>query len=545
MDAFLLSLAPNPAPAQAQASPATAALTADSQAGSGAGGQETGSFAHLLVAAEKDAGTDLAARKSLATAELDAELVANITVAQEVPANLLALRQDLPPAAQEILKSLAPVLSHPLTSSESKRLLAAFSEFSGGDSASEKLRALLEQTMADSAQEEAGSSSEHAAATSDAVVTVEEVVTQWLMDQNAGRDTKEAPAATLQRIVQWLQQALPPQQEVLAQANALVAFPEQTQAPRAEEKKHPETMAILIPGWMLQTPASQAQVAQQKHSDGVVATEVLPEVFLPEMSFSESPTTLSEIPADESAPLNPKEQKATHSGLAAAMLQEQKGETAGLSAKRDAAAQESRNFQQQLAKLAKDLGITTDADSASMGADASQPDATAATVATATTQSKHAVESVRIHTPATPQLLHRADISEQVHVALKQAVRQGVDEITVQLRPEELGRIEVKIDLRHDGLTRVSFLIDKPGTFDAIQRDAAQLERMLQDAGVRADAGSMQFNLRQESQAKEPFANADDEEDGDGTRSVSSLGKTELPTHTYLHLVSDRVDIHA
>ena len=144
-----------------------------------------------------------------------------------------------------------------------------------------------------------------------------------------------------------------------------------------------------------------------------------------------------------------------------------------------------------------------------------------------------------------PSALQRADVAEQVHVALKRAAREGVDLMTVQLQPEDLGRVEVKLELSYDGMSRVSFLVDKRETFDALQRDAAQLERMLQDSGVRADAGTMQFNLRQESQTKEPFGEASSDTEEDKDNSLAAVGKSELSTQTYLHLVSDRVDIHA
>lgn len=516
MDASLLSLAPNPAAAQPAA--ASNALAADPQLGAEAGEEKANSFAGLLIAAEKDAGAESAATRPLVLAELEAELVSNLTVAQEISADSSRLSTELPPAAQQVLKSLAPVLSHPLTPSESKRLLAAFREFSNGDLPSERLKTLLEDAASEPGQEGAEAPGELTAG--DGAVTVEDVVTQWLMDQTAAKDAKETATATLQRIVQWLQQSLPPQEEVLAQANALTAFPDETPAPRTKEKESREDMAILIPGWVPPAPVTGLPATSEESTVNMTSAS-LPEVHLPQMQ------------AEEAAPALPESDEA--GGIVIGSDGKEKT-TAG---------QSNADFRQQLEKLAKDLTATAEKDYMPEDGSIETAETTTSSVSTATTHGKHAVETLRIHTPATPAVLHRADVAEQVHVALKQAVREGVDQITVQLMPEDLGRIEVKLELGQDAVTRVSFLVDKQHTFDLIQRDAAQLERMLQDAGVRADAGSMQFNLRQESQSKEPFANMDDEEDEGGTRSVSSLGKTELPTQTYLHLVSDRVDIHA
>ena len=549
MDASLLSLAPNPAAAQPAA--ASNALAADPQSGAEAGEEKANSFAGLLIAAEKDAGAELASAKPLTTAELEAELVSNLTVAQEISAAGSSLRTDLPPAAQEVLKSLAPVLSHPLSPSESKRLLAAFREFSNGDSPSERLKALLEEAASEPGQEGAETPGELTAG--DGAVTVEDVVTQWLMDQTAARDAKETAAATLQRIVQWLQQSLPPQEEVLAQANALTAFPDETPAPRTKEKEPREDMAILIPGWVPPAPATGLPATNAETTVNM-ASASLPEVRLPQMQAEDAFTPLTESSETGEMMIASDGEEKTTAGMSpvtnslatdAQSASASRPDSAGDRPERTAEAQGNADFRQQLEKLAKDLSATAERDSMPESGSLEAADTTTSSISTATTHGKHAFEALRIHTPATPAVLHRADVAEQVHVALKQAVREGVDQITVQLMPEDLGRIEVKLELGQDAVTRVSFLVDKQHTFDLIQRDAAQLERMLQDAGVRADAGSMQFNLRQESQSKEPFANMDDEEDEGDTRSVSSLGKTELPTQTYLHLVSDRVDIHA
>ncbi|MFZ4124557.1 MAG: flagellar hook-length control protein FliK [Rickettsiales bacterium] len=144
----------------------------------------------------------------------------------------------------------------------------------------------------------------------------------------------------------------------------------------------------------------------------------------------------------------------------------------------------------------------------------------------------------------------RSEVMDQVKVGVTQAVRDGVDRITIQLNPQDLGRVEVKMDIAADGMSQISFLVDKADTFDLLQRDARSLERMLHDAGVRADAGSMEFNLRQESQNKEPWGEAANRNDGESmTTETSTLSATfnpgDLPTQMYVHLVSDRLDITA
>ena len=79
---------------------------------------------------------------------------------------------------------------------------------------------------------------------------------------------------------------------------------------------------------------------------------------------------------------------------------------------------------------------------------------------------------------------------------IQRAVGDGVSRITVQLKPAELGSIEVQLDLAQDGRVSASILADRPETLDLLQRDARILERSLQDAGLKADSGSLSFDLR-------------------------------------------------
>lgn len=86
----------------------------------------------------------------------------------------------------------------------------------------------------------------------------------------------------------------------------------------------------------------------------------------------------------------------------------------------------------------------------------------------------------------------------QVVVQVTKAVSEGNDRITIKLSPADLGRIDVRLDIGTDGKIQAVFAADKPQTVEMLQRDARELERALQDAGLRADSGSLSFNLRGE-----------------------------------------------
>jgi flagellar hook-length control protein FliK len=121
-------------------------------------------------------------------------------------------------------------------------------------------------------------------------------------------------------------------------------------------------------------------------------------------------------------------------------------------------------------------------------------------VAIAPAASVHHAPAVSAHLQLmpTPGYINQAPVTDQVQVAIRKAGSDGVDRLTIQLDPVDLGRVEVNLNTGRDGQTQVIFTIDKPDTFDSLSRDARALERALQEAGIKADAGGMQFNLRQQ-----------------------------------------------
>ncbi len=61
-----------------------------------------------------------------------------------------------------------------------------------------------------------------------------------------------------------------------------------------------------------------------------------------------------------------------------------------------------------------------------------------------------------------------------------------------------LGHIEVQLELSHDGRITAVVTAEKSETLELLQRDARGLERALQEAGLRTNSDSLNFNLRGE-----------------------------------------------
>jgi flagellar hook-length control protein FliK len=98
------------------------------------------------------------------------------------------------------------------------------------------------------------------------------------------------------------------------------------------------------------------------------------------------------------------------------------------------------------------------------------------------------------HAPKLP--LPPQKIAEQISVQIEKAARDGLDKISIQLNPEELGRVDIKLEIGHDGKVSASIIVDRPETLEAIQKEAKGLEKALEQAGLKADSGSLNFSLR-------------------------------------------------
>nr|WP_284700986.1 flagellar hook-length control protein FliK [Rhodoplanes tepidamans] len=83
-----------------------------------------------------------------------------------------------------------------------------------------------------------------------------------------------------------------------------------------------------------------------------------------------------------------------------------------------------------------------------------------------------------------------------VPVEITAQAKSGKHTFDIRLDPPDLGRIHVQLDVDANGTVVPRITADRAETLDLLRRDAGQLERALQDAGLKADQGAMQFSLR-------------------------------------------------
>ncbi|MGP1256268.1 MAG: flagellar hook-length control protein FliK [Kiloniellales bacterium] len=161
-----------------------------------------------------------------------------------------------------------------------------------------------------------------------------------------------------------------------------------------------------------------------------------------------------------------------------------------------------------------------------------------------TTATKPAAQAARLPQPAV----------DQVAVRIQKAAAAGQDRIQIKLNPAELGRVDVKLDFQADGGVRAVVSVERPETFDLLQRDARSLERALHDAGFKGGQTDLSFEMQTGGQGQ----NFADDGTGNGAQgsaredsaTAQAAESNEVPSQTdqpqQMRTASDgRVDLRA
>ncbi len=91
-------------------------------------------------------------------------------------------------------------------------------------------------------------------------------------------------------------------------------------------------------------------------------------------------------------------------------------------------------------------------------------------------------------------------VLDQVIMRISQGAQNGENNIALQLNPTDLGRISIQLNVGTDGQVHGRVTADNPQTLALLQQDQRSLERTLQEAGLQASPGSLQFSLGGQNQ---------------------------------------------
>jgi flagellar hook-length control protein FliK len=84
-------------------------------------------------------------------------------------------------------------------------------------------------------------------------------------------------------------------------------------------------------------------------------------------------------------------------------------------------------------------------------------------------------------------------------VAITARAQAGVNQFDIRLDPPELGRIDVRLGVDRDGQVTSHVTVDRPDTLQLLQSQQPQLERALEQAGLKTADNGLQFSLRDQS----------------------------------------------
>lgn len=119
------------------------------------------------------------------------------------------------------------------------------------------------------------------------------------------------------------------------------------------------------------------------------------------------------------------------------------------------------------------------------------------------------------------------ELVDQIKVSISKAAKEGLEKININLKPKELGNIQVKLEVDHDGNMKASIIASRPETLDLLQRDASALRQALADARLKTGDNAFSFSYRGEHQQNaESFA-----QNGNGHRngSESAFNNSDTP----------------
>jgi flagellar hook-length control protein FliK len=114
----------------------------------------------------------------------------------------------------------------------------------------------------------------------------------------------------------------------------------------------------------------------------------------------------------------------------------------------------------------------------------------------------HAAANAAVQTGAPVPVSHLA-------VEIASQALSGKHRFEIRLDPPELGRIDVRLEVDREGRVTSKLVVERPETLDMLRRDASQLERALQQAGLKTSDNSLEFSLRQDAPNRDDDAPQD------------------------------------
>jgi hypothetical protein len=111
------------------------------------------------------------------------------------------------------------------------------------------------------------------------------------------------------------------------------------------------------------------------------------------------------------------------------------------------------------------------------------------------------VDAAKTDTLARAVAAPLAQVPHIIAIEARKMDASGMREFTIRLDPAELGRIDVKLEVKADGYVTATVQADQSSTFDLLRQDARGFEQALADSGLKTNSDSLNFSLRRDAES--------------------------------------------
>lgn len=113
----------------------------------------------------------------------------------------------------------------------------------------------------------------------------------------------------------------------------------------------------------------------------------------------------------------------------------------------------------------------------------------------AQTKSGHAPQSLTAFMSGKAAGALPTPTNQKIMMTMQRNAAARIQQMTLQLDPAEMGRVEINMKFGKDGAVKAHLLVEKTETYQMLQRDAHTLESALRDAGLELDDSALSFDL--------------------------------------------------
>ena len=91
--------------------------------------------------------------------------------------------------------------------------------------------------------------------------------------------------------------------------------------------------------------------------------------------------------------------------------------------------------------------------------------------------------------------------AEQVALQVNRGINDAKDRITIQLKPAELGRVDIKLEVSHDGRMTAVISAERQETLDLLRSDQRNLLNAINEAGMKMSQNNLNFTSSGQNQS--------------------------------------------